>query len=84
MDAILLRNIEAEEVSGTAHRADMKDTYSGKVLEFKIPFSGEYLVRVACNSGEALASFELIINGKKAEPESYPFIQMTQGITRQP
>jgi hypothetical protein len=39
---------------------------------------------VACNSGEALASFELIINGKKAEPESYPFIQMTQGITRQP
>ena len=72
VDAILLKTADIAEASGAAHRAGASDTYSGQVLElgagdeacairydFAVPSSGEYLIRVACNSGEALAGFEL-------------------------
>ncbi len=97
VDGILLRNTEAQELSGAIRRVEVKDTYSGKVLEIgaeekegairhelTIPRSGEYLVRVACDSGEALRGFDLAMDGKKADREHYPFIQLAQGITREP
>ncbi len=97
VDGILLKNTEAKVLSGTIRQVEVKGTYSGKVLEtssdaggcairyeFTVPHSGEYLVRVACNSGEALTGFDLTIDGKSADRERYPFIQVTQGITRGP
>ena len=46
--------------------------------------TGDYLVRVACNSGETLRSYELWVDGKKADLENHPYINMNLGLTRLP
>jgi hypothetical protein len=97
VDALVLTNSNAREAQGAGVGVVAGPIYSERLLELgvagrgcsvryeaSIPRSGEYLVRCACDSGEALAGFELLIDGKAAEREQHPFLQLTEGITRQP
>lgn len=100
LDAILLTTADSAAAEGTEAadvRLNAEDSYSEKLLElggggkacalryeFSIPRSAEYLIRVACDSGETLKSFELTIDGRNVRREEYPFIDVAQGITRVP
>jgi len=55
-------------------------------LQFKVDLlqDGAYLIRVACNSGANLKQCELLIDGKKANLENYPFTDMNLCATRHP
>jgi hypothetical protein len=39
---------------------------------------------VACDSGETARAFELRVDGQKADQETYPYTDMTLGMTRLP
>jgi hypothetical protein len=52
--------------------------------EVQIPKTGHYLIRVACQSGEALGAFELGVDGVKPPREHVPYLNMAAGITRRP
>ncbi len=78
-------------------RVNAEDSYSEMLLELggggkacplqdeiSIPPSAEYLVRVACDSGETLKSFELMIDWRNVPREVYPRIDLAQGIARVP
>jgi len=95
--SLLLRAEEATEAAGVVQRVPGVGTYSPTLLviggtgqEPRLAFathlaeSGEYLVRASCSSGEALRKCELSIDGAQAGPESYPYVDMSAGITRTP
>ena len=97
VDAVLLKTTDAAQIQGASRSVAAEQAYSEQLWELgrdgqacsvryevSIPHGGEYLVRTACDSGQALAGFELLIEGIKAEREQHPFLQITEGITRQP
>ncbi|MHB1461937.1 MAG: sugar-binding domain-containing protein [Armatimonadota bacterium] len=50
----------------------------------ELPADGYYLIRAACDSGAQLRQYELTVDGVKAELESYPYTDMSLGVTRLP
>jgi hypothetical protein len=96
IDGILLR-ADAAAVQGTHRRVPAKGTYSASLLELgggekgcaaqyevRVPKTGHYLVRVACQSGEALQAYQLTIDGAGPPREHVPYLNMAAGITRRP
>jgi len=96
-DSMLLKASDAAETSGVSRRLPGEGTYSPTLLElggegreprvrFAVPTlrAGEYLVRAGCSSGQALRTCELWVDGNRVELESYPYVDMTAGITRVP
>ncbi len=82
---------------GAATRVAADATYSPALLEIgggeepailktpvSVPKDGEYLVRVACDSGKALRSCDLRVDGIKANLEYYPYFDFSLGMTRRP
>lgn len=96
IDSQVFTVADAVEIKGLVRKIDTEGTYSKTVLEFgedvqpylkwspTISDDADYLVRVSCDSGEALRSFELFVDDKKAELENYPYTDMTLAMTRQP
>jgi len=94
---ILLRAADADETDGVARSIAGEGTYSPTLLELggegrepylkfgvPTPRAGEYLVRASCSSGEGLRTCELWVDGRRAESEECPYVDMTAGITRVP
>jgi len=95
--AIVLKNTEAAQLQGPHTEIDATGAYSERLLELggegdacaaefevNIAKTGDYFVRAACQSGQALQAFDLKIDGIKAQRESVPYLDMTAGITRRP
>jgi hypothetical protein len=96
IDGILLRAADAA-VQGVHRRLPAKGAYSASLVELgggekggaaqyevRIPKTGHYLVRVACQSGEALQGYQLAIDGVTPPREHVPYLNMAAGITRRP
>jgi beta-mannosidase len=97
VDSQIIAACDAIEMSGVSRRLDAQGVYSKKLLSLggqgtnpllkyapELQRDGDYLVRVACNSGETLRSYELFVDGNKAALENYPYINMNLGLTRLP
>jgi beta-mannosidase len=95
--AIVLKGNEAVRLAGAHRSVETKDAYSEKLLELggdasecsaeyeiNMPKGGEYFIRAACNSGQILREFEVLIDGQSATRESFPYLDMTLGINRHP
>ncbi|MHB1458481.1 MAG: glycoside hydrolase family 2 protein, partial [Armatimonadota bacterium] len=88
--------LNAGQLDPTIASGQGSDTYSLTLLklgegcrtslEFNVdlPRDGFYLIRAACSSGTQLRQYELIVDGIKAEMESYPYTDMSLGATRVP
>lgn len=88
--------LSAAQICGAGQSVEVKDTYSPvllklgeggrKSLQFSVelPKDSVYLIRAACDSGEKLRQYELLIDGVKADLENYPYTDMNLGATRLP
>lgn len=78
---------------GDQKRIDAEGTYSKPLLAISgpaslrftatVPREGTYVVRVAGNSGPAIRSLTLQVDGKPAELENYAGLDMNDQITRE-
>jgi hypothetical protein len=95
--SLVVKAGDATESRGVGRRVDAEGTYGRTLLELggegpppylryavNLPQAGDYLVRVAGNSGATLRAFDLLVDGQKAELENYPYTDMTLGMTRLP
>jgi hypothetical protein len=95
--AIVLKSTDAVNLQGSYREVEATGAYSEKLLELggdreacaaefeiNIPKAGDYFIRAACQSGQALQEFDLTIDGIKPPRESVPYLDMTAGITRRP
>ena len=95
IDSQVIAACDAAEKKGVSRKIDAEDTYAKTLLALgengsrpylkfalNLPQDGAYLVRVACSSGLALKSWELLVDGQKAQREEYPGIDMTFHVTR--
>jgi hypothetical protein len=94
VDSIVLKT-SAITSPGSTKRVGVEGTYSKTLMELDgksrgstVRFSagvskpGDYLVRVACNSGEAIRSFQFLVDGRRADLESYPYLNANLPLTR--
>jgi hypothetical protein len=95
LNSVVLKVSEAVEIRGESRRIEVDDAYSKQLLELggagKKPYlkfaavvaaEGDYLVRVACNSGETIRSYALWVDGDPAAAETHPFVNMALGLNR--
>ncbi len=97
INSVIVKASEKAKTRGDVQIIESKDTYSDTLVQIaqnqsdvaltynvEVPWAGDYLVRVACDSGQKLRSFELLVDDKKADLESYPYTDMNLGMTRLP
>jgi hypothetical protein len=73
---VFLKTTDAAQIQGASRSVAGEPAFSEQLLELgrdgqacsvryelSLPHGGEYLVRTACDSGQALAGFELLIEG---------------------
>ena len=95
--SILVNACDADEAQGVSRRFPKEGTYGGTVLELggesgepylrfrvRTPVAGEYLIRASTDSGQALRTCELWVDGSRADLEQVPYVDMNAGITRLP
>jgi hypothetical protein len=52
-------------------------------LTVDVPEAGDYKIRAACSSGEVVRRYELLVDGKPADLESFLWLDMTIAISRE-
>ncbi len=94
-NAVLVTVEQATSIRGVNRQTSEGGTYSHELLQTApqgakpqiefvadVPESCDYYIRVSASSGKAAHQFDLFIDGKKAELESYAVLDANQHLTR--